>query len=376
MSVPDTARAAVVTAYDEPLELREYPLRAPDRGAVVVSVECATICGTDVHAWEGMFAELFDIELPVILGHEVVGRVEAIGAGAERDSVGTPLKLGDRIVWAPETCGQCYFCTVEKMPTLCVNRRYGYTINADVQPHFHGGFAEYTYVQPRSARLVVPDDVESEWAAASSCALRSVINAWERLGVVDYRHTVVIQGAGPLGLFATAVARTHNPKLVIVIGAPDARLRVAEAWGADMTISVQEHPDPAERVALVRAATEGRGGDVVGEFSGGRTAFTEGIELTAINGRYVVAGTVGGPDQTFPASDISNKNLSIYGSRSASIDHYYKALTFIRAHRDRFEWDLMLGGRYGLEELTLGLERMQQFTEIKAVVVPGAASRG
>jgi threonine dehydrogenase-like Zn-dependent dehydrogenase len=366
----ESGRAAVVTAWGEPLELREFPLTEPDPGALLVKVDRATICGSDVHAWDGALAGSFDIELPIVLGHETVGTIVAFGDGARVDSVGTPLREGDRVIWGHEACGRCYECTVLRMGTMCPNRQMGFLMPAERAPHFHGGFAEYAYVRPKAGRLRVPDDVESEWAAAASCGLRTMVDAMERVGPIDYRHNVVIQGAGPLGLFATAMVALHSPKRLIVIGGPAARLEVAAEWGADVTIDVGTHPSPEERLALVQDATGGRGGDVVFELSGARTAIGEGIRLAAVNGRYLVAGTVGGDEQPILGHLIARRNLTIIGSLGAEIDAYYKALDLLRAERKRFDWNRLLGGRYSLDDATTALRRMQDFSETKAVLVP------
>jgi L-iditol 2-dehydrogenase len=368
--VAESGRAAVVTAWGEPLELRDFPLTAPDPGALLVKVDRATICGSDVHAWDGMLARSFDIRLPIVLGHETVGRVVAFGDGAREDSVGTPLRDGDRVVWAHEACGHCYECTVLRMGTMCPNRQMGFLMSAEDAPHFHGGFAEYAYVRPKAGRLRVPDDVESEWAAAASCALRTMVDAMERVGPIDYRHTVVVQGAGPLGLFATAMAAMQSPKQLIVIGGPAARLEVAAEWGADVTIDVAVHPSAEERLAFVQDATGGRGADVVFELSGARTAIGEGLQLAAVNGRYLVAGTVGGDEQPILGHLIARRNLTIIGSLGAEIDAYYKAMELLRAQRTRFDWNRLIGNRYSLADATTALRRMQDFSETKAVLVP------
>lgn len=372
--MPETALAAVVREYRKPTEIVEYPVPEPEPGALVVAVDVATMCGSDVHCWEGAYEGVLPIELPLILGHEVVGRVTAIGAGAEFDSMGTPVSIGDRVVWTHEPCGRCRACTIDKEPTLCPHRKLGMMTSADQFPHFNGTFAQYSYVWPRAGRLVVPDDVSSPWASAASCALRTMVNAVERAGRIDYLDTVLIQGAGPLGLFATALAATHSPQRIIVIGAPEERLAVARAYGADHTISIDEHPDPERRAALVRELTDGRGAAIGFEVSGGRTAIGEGVEMIAPNGTYVLVGSVGGPPQPVAANRIVTRGLTVRGSFGGDIDSYYKAMEFLRAHGDRFDWDLVLGQEYTLDRLTDAFEAMQGFRDIKPVIRPGLGS--
>jgi threonine dehydrogenase-like Zn-dependent dehydrogenase len=181
---------------------------------------------------------------------------------------------------------------------------------------------------------------------------------------------VVIQGSGPLGLFATAMVSLLSPRRLIVIGGPDARLAVASEWGAEVTIDVGVHTSAAERRALVLEATEGRGADVVFELSGAPHAVGEGLELAAAGGRYLVAGTLGGEPQAVAADLIARRNLRIIGSLGAEIDAYYLALQVLRQQRDRFDWSRLIGGHYALADATTALQRMQDFTETKAVVVP------
>jgi len=102
-----TVKAAVLTAYEQPLEIREYPaLTAAGPGEALVRVEIAGICGTDVHLWLGQLS----VPLPVILGHETVGRIEALGEGLTHDWRGNPLAVGDRVAWASSiVCGECYY---------------------------------------------------------------------------------------------------------------------------------------------------------------------------------------------------------------------------------------------------------------------------
>jgi L-iditol 2-dehydrogenase len=363
-----TGHATVLRAYGRPLEDAEYPVPEPEPGALVLAMEIATVCASDVHAWRGAYDGVIPTELPVILGHEGVGRIVAIGDGAERDSMGARLNLGDRIIWTPEPCMRCRVCNVNQDPAACPNKAIGMFISSEAAPHFHGTFAEYSYVRPRSGRLRVPDEVESGWASAASCAARTVIKAVGKVGQIDYMDSVVIQGAGPLGLFATALVSVQNPRQIIVIGAPDARLAIAQQWGATHTISVDEYPTAEDRIGAVRSLTDSDGASLVFEVAGVPGVVTEGIEMVARHGRYVIVGSAAGPPQPISPHRIVNQDLTLIGSFSGNVDAYYRALEFMRVHRDRFDWNLVLGASYPLDRVTDALEAMGAHEDIKPVI--------
>jgi threonine dehydrogenase-like Zn-dependent dehydrogenase len=362
--------AAVLHEFGQPMGIGEYPVPDAEPNALVVAMDTATLCGSDVHHWEGAYQGVVPLELPLILGHEGVGRVVAIGDGAEVDSVGTPVAEGDRVIWTHEPCGHCVMCTVEKQPTLCPSRRMGMFTNCDNPPHFAGMFGQYGYVWPGAGRIRVPDEVKSTWASAGSCALRTVINAVEAVGRIDFLDTVVIQGAGPVGLFNAAVVATHSAKQIIVIGAPDSRLEVARDWGATHTISIEKYPEPAERIELVRELTGGRGASVAFEDSGAPGAVPEGVEMLAANGRYMLVGALGGPPQSVPISRITSRGLTLRGWFGGHTDSYYKAMLFLRDHRDRFDWDKLFVNTYGLDEIDKAIHAMKHEGEMKPVIAP------
>jgi threonine dehydrogenase-like Zn-dependent dehydrogenase len=258
--------------------------------------------------------------------------------------------------------------------TLCANRRMGMMMCSDRQPHFTGTFGQYGYVWPRAGRIIIPEEVKDTWASAGSCALRTAINAVESTGGVDYLDSVVIQGAGPVGLFTTAVVSTHSPKQIIVIGAPEERLQVAREWGATHTISIEEHPDPQERIALVRELTGGRGATVAFEDSGAPGALGEGVEMMARNGRYILVGALSGPSQDLPISRVTSRGLTLRGWFGGHTDAYYKAVVFLRDQRHRFDWDRLFTQTYGLDEIDLAIHAMQVNGEMKPVILPSVAS--
>lgn len=365
--IPDSARAAVLTGFGEPLELRNLPVPEQlEPGSALVRIECATVCGTDVHLWQGRLRPDLDLGGGYIPGHESVATVLALGPGSKTDTVGSPLAVGDRVIWANESCGHCPSCTVLGQPGLCTARRGHMTMPSTKFPYLTGSFAELSYVLPRSERIRVPDTVPSHWASAASCALRTVMHAFERLGPVHPSDDVLIQGAGPIGLFSVAVARAAGARRIAVIGAPERRLEVAAAWGADLVLPLDR--EPAERSAAIRDLTGGAGPDVVVEASGSPEAFGEGIDLVRAGGRYVLAGAVGDEPATVAPGRIVGKHLTVLGTWSASARHYWRALEFLAAQRNSIDFDMLFSAEYELDDATSALAAMASGAEIKPVI--------
>jgi len=368
MEYPLMSKAAVVREFGKDIEIEEVQVpQELEAGALLVKIECSSICGTDVHLWEG--ALTLNVDLPVILGHEMVGRIIAMGENSETDSVGQPLKVGDRVIWSHTNCNSCYYCTVEKQPTLCTNRRAYMYESMEKPPYLLGGFAQYGYIVPDSGRIRVPDSVEDKIASLSSCAFRSVLNAFGQTGAIRPTDTVVIQGTGPLGLLAIAVAKVSGAKKVIAIGAPDARLELAKEFGADEVLSI-ERMGYQERNQFIMDQTNNQGANIVFEFSGHPKAFAEGLDFIAKAGRYMVVGQLGEGEVSFQPSMITKKNLTVLGSFSGDISHYWKALQFIEKHQDTIPFHKLISNEYGLSEVNTALKRMQAFEEIKPVLYP------
>jgi threonine dehydrogenase-like Zn-dependent dehydrogenase len=195
------------------------------------------------------------------------------------------------------------------------------------------------------------------------------MNAFDVLGGISATDVVVVQGAGPLGLLATAAAKVNGARRVVTIGAPDARLAIATEFGADETLSI-ERSSPEERTARIRDLTEGRGADIVMEFTGHPQAFNEGLDLIRRGGRYLVVGQLGSGTTTFRPSLIVSKQLRILGSISGRARAYWKALQFIAAHKQNIPFDRMISNTYSLADINLAMERMKNYEEIKPVVRP------
>lgn len=359
----------MLRAPRERVEIREIAIPLPEPGAIVAQVEAATVCGTDVHIWQGDVQP----EWPVGLGHEMVGRVAALGEGVALDAADQPLRIGDRIVWAYPWCGKCYFCAIARQPTLCVNAKMNGWRSAEKYPYLCGGFADYCYILPECRAVKVPEEIESAVASSATCALRTVVHAFERLeqqGGLGVQPSVVVLGTGPVGLYAVALSVASGAALVISIGAPQARLALARSWGAQHTINIEEVPEGRERIELVKKWTDGRGADLVIEAAGPPAAFEEGIEMVRRGGRFLVIGTTGGRKVEISPRRVNRDMVEILGVTSAHIGHFYKAVRFLETNRHRFDFSQMISNRYRLDEVNIALDRMAALREIKPAIIP------
>ncbi|MEZ4497850.1 MAG: alcohol dehydrogenase catalytic domain-containing protein, partial [Thermomicrobiales bacterium] len=209
-----TARGVVLNAFNEPLSIETAEISAPEPGAMVVRVTHGGVCGTDVHLHHGNLK----IPTPVILGHEGIGTIEALGEGVTVDFDGTPLRVGDTVAWMSSIpCGDCYWCTIEHEPTLCETRKvYGINQAFDVWPHLSGSWADAIYLQPGSTIFRLPDGVTPLQAIALGCAAPTAVHGVLDIMRIGFGDTVVVQGAGPVGLAAAMYAHYSGASKVIV----------------------------------------------------------------------------------------------------------------------------------------------------------------
>ncbi len=362
------SRAAVLTAYKHPLELRDFPVPSVGPGEVLVRVEMAGICGTDVHLCDG---EL-NIPLPVILGHETVGRIEAIGEGLKQDWRGTDLAVGDRITWASSmVCGECYYCRLKQQPTRCLFRKaYGISYCADEAPHLRGGYAQHILLRAGTAIFRIPDAVSTESVVGAGCALTTVLHGVEHT-TIELGDTVIVQGAGPVGLAALAVATQSGAAKVIVIGAPQLRLELARTFGAHATISVEDVPDAAERKKLVLAETGPYGADVILECVGRPSAVPEGWELCRDGGKCLVLGQYANSgDIPINPHMITRKQLQISGSWGFEPRHVDRALKLLEIPHWQERFAAEVTHRFPLEQASEAVETARRQIAGKTVILP------
>ncbi|MFI6710976.1 zinc-binding dehydrogenase [Nonomuraea sp. NPDC050478] len=323
------ARAAIVTDVTGPVEVREYALPRPGPGEFVLQVELCGMCGTDAHIYRGRLAS---VRFPALLGHEIVGRLAALGEGVEADHAGRPVAVGDQVgVFPSLSCGRCFECQVRHRPANCPDRRpsYGFASPADRPPHLTGGFATHLYAS-NAGTVFYRTDLPAEVAVLQepmSVALHGVERSAIRIG-----STVVVQGVGAIGLMAVAAARAAGAARVVAVGGPRARLDLAAGLGADAVVGLGQSPE--ERRRAVFDALGRQGADAVIGTAGSPESFAEALGLVADGGVLAELGnfTDRGAIPFNPYSDLLRRDITIAGVYGAGPDmqrRYHQALTLL-----------------------------------------------
>jgi alcohol dehydrogenase len=361
-----TAKAAVMMAAGKDLEIKEYPLPRVDRGCILVRVTCCTICGSDVHSWMGRRSA----PTPIILGHEIVGKIVELGAGVTHDSGDRPLQLGDRITWTiMDNCGKCYFCREKGLMMKCrYLKKYGHDSCAD-PPHFVGGFAEYCYITPGTCVIKIPDGLTDEEVAPANCALATVVAGWEAAEAKPFEN-VLIQGAGALGFYAAALAKHYGCRRIIVTDILDHRLEFIKAFGATDAVNVKGMS--AEEVAqTVRSLTDGFGVDCAMEVAGIADLIPTGLKCLRIGGRFVEIGnSAPGANFTYDACDIVWRRLTLKGVHNYDARHLQAGVDLLAATREIFPFKDIVTHRVNLQNINDGLRLADSGKAVRVAVHP------
>jgi alcohol dehydrogenase len=361
-----TGKAVVYDAPNAPFVVREYPLRPARAGEVLVRIRMSTICRSDIHSYLGHRPN----PCPGVLGHEIIGTIEELGAGIDRDMRGDPLAIGDRITWSEYFIpGANYYSEVLDIPQKSPGvDKYGH-MAVDTDPHFHGGFAEYCYILPQSWILKLPGELSDEEATPVNCGVATMISVTERaeIGMGD---TVVVQGLGLLGLYGCAIARARGARVVIGIDTVPARRSLGLRFGADMTLDPASMSE-AELVKQVRATCRPDGADSVIEVCGYPEVIPSGLQFLRIGGRYTLAGVVN-PDSfvRIDANILLRKLITLRGVHNYHPRHLIQALDFVTANRNRFPFRELVDGKYPLDQVGKAMSDAAERKVLRAAIVP------
>jgi L-iditol 2-dehydrogenase len=245
-----------------------------------------------------------------------------------------------------------------------------YGITDPASEGLFGGWSQKVYLEPGVVMARLPDAVRVESFIGGGCGLQTSVHIIERAGV-ELGETVVVQGAGAVGLSAAALARVSGAGQVIVIGAPENRLDLARRMGADHVVDL-DRTSADERLAQVRDLTGGLGADIVVEAAGSARAFEEGVRLARNGGRYVVAGhytNVG--DSTINAHEhVNKKHLDIRGCWGSEVRHFLRALDALERHGADVPWHAIGAQTYALADLNAAIETAGALRIPKALVDP------
>jgi len=358
-------RAFVFTGVQQPFETREFPLPEVEPDGILVRVTVANICGSDLHGWHGRTPR----SGPTIMGHEMTGRVAKLGARVTADSAGTPLREGDRIVYSYfYPCRRCEACRAGDLHH-CTARRIGAgRSRSDAPPHFTGAFADYYYLQPGHYVLKTPDALDDLTVAPLNCALAQVTYGLHQAGFVP-GETVVVQGAGGLGLFAAVVARERGAARVVVVDRVAERLELARVFGADDVVNVSDFATSEERAKAVREMTGG-GGHVVMELVGHPGALSEGLAMARAEGRYVVIGNIAG-DQTIPFNPawLVHANRRMIGVGGYQAWALRRGLELLTRTRERYPYRAIMSHSYPLEDINEAFANADQGKAIRTALI-------
>jgi len=359
-------KAALFTTPRGRMEIRDVRMPLVDPDGMLVRVTMANICGSDLHIWRG--------DTPLrpgnhIIGHEMVGRVAELGQNIRTDSQGQPLAVGDRVTYLYfYFCGRCYAC-LEGYRSACVNMmRTPYQMD-DVMISM-GAYAEYYYLRPGHYVFKVPDELPDAMVSPVNCALSQVTYGLQRIGL-RIGQSIVIQGAGGLGIYAAAVARDMGASRVIVIDKFKPRLQMAAQFGADHLINLNTFDTEEKRVRHVRELTNGWGADVCVEVVGSPAVIPEGIRMLKNGGHYLIMGSIN-PRQTAPleAGRIVFGRITLVALATYEPWVIPQALDFMRRNQTRYPFDKLISHTFPLPEINEAFQQADAGAVIRAAIVP------
>jgi L-iditol 2-dehydrogenase len=287
-------KALILSEYKK-LDLVDLPKPQPAEDDLLIRVRACGICGSDVHGYDGSTGRRLP---PIVMGHEAAGVVESAGAAV------TEFRPGDRVTFDSTVfCGQCFYCR-RGLVNLCDHRE----VIGVSTPDFRrmGAFAEYVTVPARIA-YALPEQMPFAHAAlieAVSVAVHAV-----SLTPIGLDDTVVVVGAGMIGLLVLQSAVLAGAGRVLVIDLDDGRLALARGMGATATFNSSQ----CDPVAEIRKLTSGRGADLALECVGVSPSVNLAIEAVRKGGSVTLVGNVA-PRVEIGLQSIVTRQIRVQGS--------------------------------------------------------------
>jgi alcohol dehydrogenase len=332
-----TAKAALFYGHDHPLTLEEVVIPVLNSGECLVEISCCSLCRSDLHTFSGNRIE----PTPTILGHEIVGRlVECNGpfpAG---------LSYGDRVTWGiAASCGTCFYCR-RGFPQKCeLLFKYGH-MRVTPSRALSGGLASHIVLRAGTIIRKVPEAISDEIASLANCSTATAAAAIRTVETFS-GDTVVVFGAGVLGLSAIAMLHERECKVFVMDPFASARER-ARLFGATAVFS-----DLQEMKSRVLEQTSGRGADAALELSGIRSSAESTFSLVRIGGTVVWAGTaspVG--DVPIDPEQVVRRLITLRGMHNYAPEDLETALGFLERNHTRYPFSALFGKSFPLEHVS------------------------
>lgn len=335
----------VFSGPNHELEQRSRPSPNLQAGETLVEIVCCTLCGSDLHSFSGRRS----CPTPTVLGHEMIGRIVEIAAdGNISDISGNPLHVGDKVTWSiAASCGKCFNCTHD-IPQKCETLfKYGHE-QIDENKLLSGGLATHCRLVPGTGIVKIPDNVPDEVMSPANCATATVAGAFRLAGNIQ-GESVLIMGAGMLGLTAAAMSRHQQAKTVIVADVDKQRLRLAEQFGATHIIDASD--DVGSFLKEVQSRTSGRGASVAIEVTGNPHATQTLLQTLRIGGQAVLLGAVY-PSQPveLDAEFVVRRLLRISGLHNYHPGDLEAAVQFLTAIHTEYPFASLVEKQYSLND--------------------------
>ena len=343
---------------DQPLRLERRAMPAQvGPGEVLVKIELATICGSDLHTFTGRRQE----PTPCILGHEAAGRVVMV------DQARTDLTPGDRVTWSiADSCGSCSACLEHQLPQKCHSLfKYGHAA-IDDGAGLNGCYASHILLRRGTHIVKAPASLPIDVVAPANCALATAVNAVSQLP--NSIRSVVVQGAGLLGLYACALLRERGVENVFCVDVQERRLVQIPQFGA---VAIDGRPAyyPGARQKILAVAEDGV--DAVLEMAGVAALVSEGVHLLRSGGIYGFVGMVH-PDSglALTGEQIIRKCLTIYGVHNYSPRHLDQAIRFLGETVGKYPFHSLVSPPFELADLAEAIQMAQTQVWCRVAVRP------
>ncbi|QGQ23575.1 alcohol dehydrogenase catalytic domain-containing protein [Gimesia benthica] len=360
----DPCVSIILTGDTPALQRTEVKRPRLQPGEVLVEILCCTICGSDLHTYEGTRST----PCPTILGHEMVGRV--VDLHPEHltvDFLNRPVNIGDRITWSVAVaCQKCEYCRrglTQKCTSLF---KYGHQKLTD-ENYLSGGLASHCHLVKGTTIFKVPASLPDQIASPANCATATVMAAFRLAGEIKDR-SVLILGAGMLGITATAVAKSRGAASVIVSDINPQRVQRGLEFGATHSILVKkDQPLHSE----VHHLTQGRGVDFVFDMTGVPDVIESGLEALDIGGTMILVGSVypARPLQV-SAEQVVRRLLKIEGIHNYIDLDLANALNFLERYQHTYPFQKLCDQSYSLEEVTQAFEASGEHHSYRVAVLP------